>query len=200
MATVGNTSTPGHNWIEQGVNTPPNQMATAFTMPSGGGLITNLHAYFALVAGGSATAWCCLWDASGNLLGSVAVSVPNGTASVGGQQWNTGALSTPIYVAGGATIYLGFAVRESNGFYTTDESSGSSIWNTQSSPPASLSGNTSSAHNALGAYADYTPVTAHLRRSGAWVTTGTIYVRRSGAWVQASTLQVRRSGAWVNGS
>lgn len=199
MATIGTTTTPAHNWIEQGVNTPPNQMASGFTMPASGGVITNLHAFFGLVANGPDTAWCCLWDSGFNLLGSVAVSVANGTASVGGQTWNTGALATPIYIAGGATIYIGFAVKEVDGFFTTDESSGSSIWNTNASPPANIA-STATPYNGLGAYADYLPVVVRVRRSGAWVVTGTVDVQRAGVRTQATQVAVRRSGAWVNGT
>ncbi|GEM_PF-5282277 len=198
MPQVGNSSTPGSIYFFQGVNTPPNQVATAFTMPASGGLITNLHAYFATEANGTATCWLCLWDGSGNLLGSVAVSVPQGTNSVGGQAWHTGALATPVYVSGGSTIYIGFSVPEHNGFVTTTESTGSSVWNTDASPPGSLSGFSSTGFHALGAYADYQPVSARVRRSGAWVQTGLIYVRRSGVWTQATRVRVRRSGAWVD--
>lgn len=195
---VGNTSTPGHNWFEQGVSTPPNQVATSFTMPSGGGLITNLHAYFSLVSGGSATAWCCLWDSGHTLIANVPVSVPNGSASVGGQGWRTAALGTPVYVAGGATIYLGFSVSESNGFYSTDNGSGSSVWNTDATPPGNLSSLSSTPYNSIGAFADYLPVSIRVRRGGAWVQTGEVHVLRSGVQTQATRLAVRRSGAWVD--
>ncbi len=197
MPSFGNTTTPNHNWFEQGVNTPPNQVGSHFNMPSGGGLITTLHAYFGLAAGGPATAWLCLWDGSFNLLASVAVSVANGSASVGGQAWHSGTLATPVYRAGGASIFLGFAVAEANGFITTDESSGTSVWNTDATPPGNLA-NTSTGFNGIGAYADYLPVSARVRRGGAWAQTGNIYVRRSGVWTQATRVRGRRSGAWVD--
>lgn len=197
MPTVGNSTTPGHSFFFQGVNTPPNQVGSHFNMPSGGGLITALHAYFSTEANGTATCWLCIWDGSFNLLGSVPVSVAQGSNSVGGQAWHAGTLSTPIHLSSGQSFFLGFAVPEHNGFVTTDESSGSSVWNTDATPPGNLA-NVSTGHNAIGAFADYTPVSARVRRSGAWVQTGTIFVRRSGVWVQATRLQVRRSGAWVD--
>lgn len=200
MATLGNTTTPGTNWFEQGVNTPPNQVAQAFTTPSGGGIIiTGIHAYFALVSGGSATAYCCVWDNSGNLIAHVSVSVPNGTATVGGQQWNTATLGTPVYVAGSTSIYIGFSVAEANGFFTTDESSGSSVWNTQSSVPGSLSGNTTSTMNGIGAYVDYTPAGGYVWNGSSWVACD-IQIWNGSAWVDPTGDQVWNGSSWVNGS
>lgn len=199
MATVGNTNTPGAggNFFFQGVNTPPNQVATLFTMPSPGGLITDLNAYFSTEANGTATCWLMLWDGAGNILADPAVSVAQGSNSLGGQAWHSASI-TPVYVAAGASIFIGFSVPQHNGFVTSTESSGSSLWNTTASPPAGFTGNSSTGFHAIGAYADFTPLTARVRRSGVWVATGSVFVRRSGVWTQATRLRVRRSGVWVD--
>lgn len=197
FSTVGDGATPGHNWFEQGVNTPPNIVASGYTMPSPGGTIYKLWAYFGLVAGGPATAYLCMWDASGSLLGSVGVSVANGSASAGGQAWNGANLATPVFVASGATVYFGFAVSESNGFYTTDESSGSSIWTTNSSVPNSLNGNSSTGHFAIGAYAEYFPGVIHVWNGSSWLN-GEVQVWNGSAWANPTGILVWNGSAWVN--
>lgn len=197
MSTVGNTTNPTFGFVFTGTN---NEMGERFTMPSPGGLITNLHGYFSVNSGGPVTGYLCLWDASGNLLADTAVSVANGTQSAGGQTWHTAALASSVYVASGATIYLGFWVPKSNGLiFSTYSTSSTEYWNGSfaTGGPGAL-GTTSTGHHDFGAYADYTPSVAHVRRSGAWVS-GPPYVHRSGVETSA-VAYVRRSGAWVAGT
>lgn len=199
MAQVGNSTTPTHNWFEQGVNTPPNQVATSYTMPAGGGTVTQLFAYYGLVAGGGATAFNCMWNSSGTLLSFWSGAVALGSASAGGQAWNGGNTNAPVFVAGGTTIWLGFAVQQANGFFTSDESSGSSSWDTVApgSAPGSFTSTSSTGHNAIGSYAVYTPGEMWIWNGSAWVG-NTVQVWNGSAWASPTGIFVWNGSAWVN--
>lgn len=204
MATLGNTTTPAHNWFEQGVNTPPNQVATAYTMPSPGGTITELHAYFSLVAGSGATAFICMWDASGHtILNFWSGAVATGSASTGGQQWNGGLTNTPVFVSAGTVVYIGFSVQQANGFITTDESSGSSIWNTVApgAAPGDLgAGFSSTGHFAIGSYAVYTPASAWVWNGSLWVSASEVDGYNGSTWGASTGIQVWNGSSWVDAS
>lgn len=200
MAVVGNNTTPTHNWFEQGVNTPPNQVYTSYTMPSGGGTITQLFGYFVLVAGSGSTAFVCVWNASGStILCFWSGAVPTGSTGAGNQQWNGGNVNSPTFIAGGTVIVIGFSVQQANGFIASDESSGSSSWNTVAagSAPGPLTGGSSSGFNAVGAYANYTPGEGWVWNGSAWVN-GPIVVWNGSAWANPTGIQVWNGSAWVN--
>lgn len=195
MSTVGNTGTPGSGWALQGLNVNT-QAWSNFTMPSPGGWIKTLHAYFdAEVTSGNG--YLVLW-VGGAVFAKVAVNgIPVGSNSAGGQAWHQANLATPVYVKGGTSLSLGFWMPGACGFVFSSESGGSSSWNGVGySSPGSQSGSGSTGVGALGAYADYVPNKLKVRRSGAWVE-APLQVRRSGAWVPATPLNVRRSGAWT---
>src|SRR5258706_196084 len=119
MATLGNSAL-GSGFFQFGINVQ-NAAWSVYTMPAGGGLITDITAYFDVETAGPATCFVCVWDGStGALLASKSIaSVPNGSNSAGGQASHTGTLATPIFVAGGATIAIGFWCPQANGFVCT---------------------------------------------------------------------------------
>jgi hypothetical protein len=163
MSTLGNTGTPSSGWLWPGSGYAA---ATSFTTPSGGGiLISTLHGYLDS-ASGSSTGYLCVWDNSGNLLASVNVgTLAVGSQSAGGQQWYSGNLSSPVYVAGSTAIWIGFYATGSLLF--SSESGGSSNTKSMGSGgPGSFSGSSSSGIGGVGAYVVYT-------NAGAWVNTGT---------------------------
>lgn len=211
MSTVGNTSTPsfGNQWL--GTN-QQNQVWSTFTMPSPGGTITALHAYFDLNSG-TGTPYCCLWDGSGNLLASVSLGSMSGTGnhSIGGQTWHSGTLSSGVFVASGATISLGFYFPQANGGTWSFNNSGSSSYNTQASGPGSQSGSGSTGDGSIGAYADYTPggaayVNVGTQTSPNW-TQGLVYINTgsSGSPVWTPAVVYANTGSsgspvWTPGS
>ncbi len=199
MPTLGSTATPNGVAFWQGVNTPPNVVASPLVMPAPGGILQQL-AIYVRAESGTGTMYGCVWDAGGSLLAYWGpINEGQGSNTSGGQQWyGPFDLLTKPFVPGGSTIYAGWWADEAHGFVTTAYPSGSSIWTTNASFPTSLAGNSSTGHGAIGAYVNYLPVSARVRRSGAWVQTGNIYVRRSGVWTQVSRVRVRRSGAWVD--
>ena len=159
MATVGYTTTPTYGYFSEGSGIG-NQVGCAFTMPSGG-LITAISCYAATYAN-SETPNLCIWDSSGNLLASVAAS---STISAGAPAWVSGTLATPLFVANGSTIYIGWSCAVADGFYAEYDNTSNTIhWGEQTSPPGTLGSTV--ATGSLGAYATYTP-------SQAYVNTGT---------------------------
>lgn len=195
MATVGNGTTPTAGWDWRGT---PSEAATQYTMPTGGGVVTHLHGYFDTYNGNGARGWLCIWDSSGNIIVSAGgFTINNGSQNGGGQQW-WDAACTPTYIAGGTTIWIGFYAEQSLLFST--ESGGvnsSQKTGLANGGPSSFSGASSTGYGAVGAYADYTPGNAWVKRGGVWVG-GQAYVKRSGVW-QPATVYVKRSGVWVQG-
>ncbi len=165
MSTVGNTATPGNAWHYVVSNNY--QAASSFTMPTPGGLVTELYGFFAAESA-SGTGYVAMWNSSGSVLASASVgTVAVGTNTVGGQAWHSATLSTAVFVASGSTIYLGFWMPSASGLLWTDEASGGTgdYYIGGSSGPTALSGGSADG-NAVAAYAVYTPAEA-------WVNTGT---------------------------
>lgn len=157
MTTLGYTATPGAGVFSVAANTE-NAAAIQATMPSPGGTITALHAHFRAFDSGSHTAWLCVWNSGGTLLASVAVSVG------GGQQLYSANLASPIFVAGGTVLYIGFVIG-SIGYTVEYDSTGTSYnGSNATSPPGNISFG-SSGFGTIEAYADYV--------LGMYVNTGT---------------------------
>lgn len=197
MATLGSTATPSTGWFEQGVNTPPNIVASPLVMPSTGGLIQQIACYLRC-ASGTGNCYFCVWDVSGNLIAQCGpVGIGQGVTGAGAQQWygpfNT---ASPVYVAGGSTIYAGFWVPEANGFITSYYGSGSSIWTTNASFPTSLAGNSNTGHGQIGAYVIYQPAVIRVWNGSAWtLVQPQVY---TGSWTGASRVQVWNGSSWVD--
>lgn len=186
MTTLGYTTTPTAGTFSAVGST--SQVGIQITMPSNG-VITTLHAYFRLQSG-SGTAWLCLWNSSGTLLESVAVSAVSGF-----EQWYSAALATPYVASNGNVFFVGFAVPTADGFTVEHDSTGTAYEGTQASPPGNCTF-TSSGFGTIGAYVDYFQAIFHVYRSGAW-TSGPVDVYRSGAWSVGQEVEVERSSTWT---
>lgn len=205
MATLGKTTTPTtgtHGFI---TNTAK-AVAMLFTMPTTG-FITSVTFWAATTTPNTDNIWGVIWDSSGNVLGhGSGVSTSGGTSSgVGATQWYTDTLTTPLLVAAGTQIFIGWQPNSSTNSvswaYNGSDHSPDARWNGASGTPsgASFSGNTAqSPAGAVAAYATYTPAQMKRWHSGAWVAAS---VKRwhSGAWVSAVPYRWH-SGAWVPGS
>lgn len=107
MATLGNSTTPTYGY--DSYQSSANQAAQLYTMPSPGGTITSVSFYGAADGSNHNTAYGCIWDSSGNLLAQGSgVNTTGGSPSAGGQAWQTDTLTTPLYVAAGTQIYIGW--------------------------------------------------------------------------------------------
>lgn len=168
MATLGN-QTLGTDWFLQGINVN-NACYSNYTMPTGGGLVTAISAYFDVDTGGPVTCYVCVWNSgTGALLASQSIaSVPNGSQNASGQAWHTGNLNTGVYIAGGVGIDIGFWVPQANGFVCTCSGSGSSFYQVNAgSSPSGLGAGSSTGHTTIGSYITYTP------GGSFWINTGT---------------------------
>lgn len=108
MPTLGNTAKPmnlGEIW---GLNTK-NQHATPLTLPSGGPWrISQLGAW---MAGSNSSPECylCLWDGTGVLLRAAGPFYPTNYAPAHGNWDQQNGNITPIDLAGGTAVYVGWA-------------------------------------------------------------------------------------------
>lgn len=185
MSTVGNTATPAQGYYyDSGV---ASCRGSRFTMPSPGGFISTLHAYFDAY-NSSATGYVCLWNSSGTLLASASVgTVPTAGASIGGQAWHQATLSSPVYVASGATIYIGFSLPQSAGAVWTWENAGGNVYYANSGSPGSLSTSaTYSTTGPLGAYGDYTAGSIYASDGTTEQAGVLIYASNGSAWQQCA--------------
>ena len=193
MATLGNSTTPTYGY--NSYQSTANQVAEAYTMPSPGGIISSVSFYGSGDGATANTAYGCVWSSGGTLLAhGSGVSTSGGSASAGGQAWHTDTLTTPLFVAGGTTIYIGWERSTGSYFDWSFASSGASVCYTAASTPASF-GSTASGPGlgTIGAYATYTPagiqVNTGTPASPVW-TTGLAYINTGTAaspvWTQAS--------------
>ena len=157
MAQLGNQTSPASGFQFIG---SAQAAASQFVMPSGGGVVTNIHGYFDAESNG-ATGYLCVWDNSGTLLvASSGFGINNKSGSgAGGQDWWTASV-TPTYVAAG-TIWIGFVATPNLVFSSQSPGTSTGVANLSNvkamSSPASFSGSSSSGIGAVGGYIDYTP-------------------------------------------
>ncbi len=189
MSTVGNTATPnGSSYGEVG-SPAGQQVAGLFTMPSPGGLISSISAYAG--SDGGTSGWVCIWNGSDVLLGSKAVTLTNGGAT-----WVTGTLSTPVFVASGASLYIGW--QSANGYYFAwDGTAGTTYTGYNATMPGNLA-NGGNGSYLISAYATYTPAGANVWTGSAW-TACPVSVWNGTAWVNAS-VAVWNGTQWVYGA
>lgn len=166
-------------------------------MPAGGGLITDVHAYWDAESA-PGTGYVCIWNASS---GALMASASVGTVGVSGngwgaQHWHSATLGTPLWVAGGVGIAIGFWMPQTSGLTASVETGGSSFSGTQAGSPGTASGPATGV-GALGAYADYLPLSAHILRGGVWTQCSGVDVLRSSAWGSLQELEIERSSAWT---
>lgn len=194
-ANFGNTANPP-NGSYYYVTSGKNQYASAFTMPTPGGFIKTIYAYFDLYSG-SGTCYVCVWDGSGNLLGDASLgTIGTGSFAINGQAWHSASLSgNGVWVAGGSTVYLGIWT-PGNCLWTSDPSG--TAYSNASGSPGSFASHGVEQGAGFPVYANYTLSEVKIRRSNVWKACP-LYVRRSGAWVPA-TLRVRRGTGWTSAS
>jgi len=205
MATLGKTATPTsatHGWILGNSK----QVGMLFTVPSPGAIFSSVSFWAATTTSGYI--WGVIWDSSGNVLGhgagvNTSGGAQHGTGPGGDGQWHTDNFATPVFVAAGATVYIGWQNNDSTSTYWAynggDHSPNAESRGGVTGSPVSFAGHsTESPNGAVAAYATYTPAGGYVRRSGIW-TAGPSEVDRSSV-ESAGPSFVSRSGIWQPGS
>ena len=150
MPTVGTTTEPTDTQVWYGLNSV-NHHALVLTMPAGGPWnITRLGAWLAGM-GETTDFKLCIWSSGGSLLGQTAALVgANLGLAVGNNVRYEANLITPVEVAGGASIHIGFARDPQDNTQFGTRSGTRKQW-TSGSYPTSF-GSWSSVSGAIGAY------------------------------------------------
>ena len=167
MATLGISTTPGSGWFND-YNGNSQFWSGGYTMPAGGGVVTDLYVYVGGDNNGtpaSTTGQLVIWGSSSILWQSGNITIPAASTGINGSGQGWVHVSVPnVYIPAG-TVNLG--VWASGGLVWTYESSGSTFTDhSLSGGPGALSGSSTDGSGALGAYITYTP-------GGAYVNTGT---------------------------
>jgi hypothetical protein len=206
MPTLGKTATPNsgtHGYILGSQK----QVGMLFTVPAGGGLFQSVSFWAATTTSGYI--WGVIWDSGGTVLvNGVGVNTSggaqNGTGPGGDGQFHTDTFTTPKYIAGGTSIYIGWQNNDATNTYWAynggDHSPNAEWRGGVTGSPASFSGHSAeSPSGAVAAYATYILAGGNVYRSGVWTPTE-VDVRRSGANNAAAGVWVYRSGVWQPGS
>ena len=167
MATLGNSTTPTFGFDQ--FTSTANQAAQLYTMPAGGGLITDVTFYGSGNGASSNTAYGCIWDSGGTLLAQGAgVATTGGSGAGGGQAWHTDTLTSPLFVAGGTSIYIGWQRSTATTFDWSFAGDGATsvAYRTAGNTPSNFGTTVTVQNGSIGAYATYTP-------GGGKVNTGT---------------------------
>lgn len=164
MATLGKTATPNsstHGWISSGGK----QVGMQFTVPSGGGIFTQVHWWAAGDGSNTVPIFGVIWRNSDGavLFAAGAVNTTGGhQSSPGGSgQWYS-ASASGVFIAGGTVVFIGW--QPNNGLtvdwaYNGGDHSPDAQQHSASGSPSSFSGHTTESPNgAVAAYATYTPV------------------------------------------
>jgi hypothetical protein len=143
-----------------------------------------------------------IWDSTGAVLAS-----GPGVTTTGGNQSNPGGdgafhtdtLSSPIFIAGGTQIYIGWQPNNSLGVdwaYNGGDHSPDAQQHAASGAPASFAGHaTESPTGAVAAYATYTPGSVYADNGAAFVGGVLVYVDDGAAW-QLCGVYVDDGAAW----
>lgn len=193
---VGNaTNTPNVGWYLSG---PGGAAASKFTMPTPGGLITDLHGYFNTHNGSGAHGWLCVWDGGNGalLIASNAFIVNNSNAAPGQQQWWHQSLSNPVFIAGGRSLWIGFHC-DQDLVFSSGSGGSSNVKLMGTGGPGSFGGSGGSGIGIVGAYAEYTPSGCHVQRGSSKVV-GVVHVQR-GAGKVLGVVHVQRGSGKVYG-
>jgi hypothetical protein len=208
MSTLGKTATPNtgtHGWY----TLTARQVAILQTVPSPGAIFTSVTFWAATTTPNTDSIWGVIWDSSGAVLAQGSgVSTSGGTSSlVGATAWYTDTLTSPLFVAAGTTIYIGWqpnsATHSTSWAYNGSDHSPDAEFHSASGSPSSFAGhsimnNAGGSHGTVAVYATYTPAGGYVRRSGIW-TAGEGDVDRS-AVATVGPSYVRRTGVWQPGS
>jgi hypothetical protein len=154
MATLGSTAEPTTGATYYGLNTT-NHFAVLLTMPAGGPWEISRIGFYAAGMNETAQVRGCIWSGSGTLLGRTpSYSLAGVALAIGNSTKVEGDLETPITVAGGAGVYVGFARDPADDTQFSTRSGNRAQWYSSSWP--SSFGSWSSVAGAIGAYiADY---------------------------------------------
>lgn len=205
MSTLGKTATPntGTHGFFAFASHP--QVAMLFTVPAGGGIFTDVNFW----AAGSSTLKIhgVIWDSSGNVLAfGPGVNTSGGAASfVGATQWYQDTFASPVFIAGGTQIYIGWQRDAGAGTvywaYNGSDHSPSAQWNGNSgSTGQSFSGHSimddgAGNEGAVAAYADYTPGSIYADDGSAFQGGVIVYADNGAAWQQCE-VYVDDGAAW----
>lgn len=178
------------------------QFWTNYTMPSPGGVVTDLYAY---VGGYNAatTGQLVLWSGGNVLWSSSSMTFPQGSQAGGGQSWLHASVPS-VFLAGGTSISIGFWAAGAI-IRTSGNAGGTAYAQTGVSSPSTQSGGSVSGTSDLAAYLLYTPSEGYVNTgtsaSPVW-TAAPVYVNTgtpaSPVWTAVSGLQVWNGSAWVN--
>jgi hypothetical protein len=161
MATVGYTGSPSA--LTDYSTHAGAQFGQLLTMPTGGGLITELSVYARTDSGSAHAGYLVLWDGSGNVLASHSCTIPGSIAYI------NETLATPYFMAGGTNFFVGVQTSDTgaSGLYMQyNSTSGTVDFGYNSGAPSALANfGSPDTNRELGAYVTYNP-------GGAWVWDG----------------------------
>lgn len=201
MGTLGNSTTPTwptYGWIQQ----TQKAVAGLWTVPSPGIIITSVTFWASCDGATSDYIWGAIWDSSGNILahgsGVLTTGGITGTGHVGATQFYTDTLTSPLFVAAGTNIYIGWQPNSAS--HTTDwayngGSGPAAVWATASGTPGNVTFSAQSPSGEVAAYCTYTPAGGYVMRSSVW-TPGEVDVDRSSVETAAPVF-VMRSSVWI---
>lgn len=165
MTNLGNSTTPTFGFDQY--TSTANQAAQLYTTPSAI-IITSVSFYGSGNGASSNTAYGCVWDASGNLLGhGSGVSTTGGAGSGGGQAWHTDTLTAPLYVAAGTQLYIGWQRSTATTFDWSWAGDAAAVaYHTAGSTPSNFGSSATVQNGSIGAYATYSPAGVWIAPSG----------------------------------
>lgn len=165
MATLGNSTTPTFGYDQY--SSTANQAAQLYTTP-GAIVISSVSFYGSGNGASSNTAYGCIWNSSGTLLAQGSgVSTSGGAGSGGGQAWHTDTLTSPLYVAAGTQLYIGWQRSTATTFDWSFANDGASVaYHTAGSTPSAFGSGVTVQNGSIGAYATYSPAGVWIAPSG----------------------------------
>lgn len=194
MATFGQNPGSFNSFSFSGLNNL-NQVATSLqTMPATG-TIYSVSAFFG-GDGASVTARLVIWSSAGAVLAqSASFTAPSGSRSSGGQALQTQPLSTPLYLASGTQVFIGFWRDPAHGaVWSFNTASGTWDENTNTSgSPGAFTGLTSNSGQ-LQAFATYIAQAVNVKVAGT-MTPKPLQVKVGGSQI-AKPVYVRVAGVW----
>jgi hypothetical protein len=197
MATLGYTGSPGASFTDFSTHAGA-QYGQLLTMPTGGGLITELSVYTRTDSGSSHAGYLVLWNASSGVIASGSCTIPGSIAYV------NVTLGTPYFMAGGTNFFVGVQTSDTgaSGLYMQyNSTTGTVDFGFNSGAPSALANfSPPDTNRQLGAYVTYTP-------GGGWVWDGSNWnagecvVWDGSNWNPGALgVQVYSGSAWVTGN
>lgn len=166
MATLGNSTTPTFGFDQ--FTSTANQAAQWYTVPSAI-VISSVSFYGSGNGASSNTAYGCIWSNTGVLLAQGSgVSTSGGSGSGGGQAWHTDTLTSPLYVAAGTQIYIGWQRSTATTFdwsFANDNATNVG-YHTAGNTPSNFGAGASVQNGSIGAYATYSPAGVWIEPAG----------------------------------